>query len=220
VNDDQQINESAFHPSLWRRFWSLTRPYWASEEKGAAWGYFIVVMVLSAMVVGLSLIFTYITNDIFTALSLRNIHVFYKWLFINAGIYIIATPIVVYLQYIQNKLGNNWRRWLTNLLLKRYFQNRAYYAVNLYSNVDNPDQRLTDDANSFTSSSLNYLVTAFQSVLTFAAFFVALLTISHLLTGIMLVYAVVGSIVVFLFGRKLVTLNFFQLWHGAGTREY
>jgi putative ATP-binding cassette transporter len=210
VNDDQQINESAFHPSLWKRFWSLTWPYWASEEKRSARVLFIIVVLLSAAVVGLNVVLTYVNNYLLTALALRNIHDFYKWLFVIAGIFVVGTPIVVYAQYTQNKLGNNWRRWLTENLLRQYFQNRAYYTVNLHSNVDNPDQRLTQDANDFTALSLNFLLTAFQSALTFIGFFVVLLSISHTLTWIMLLYAIGGSAAVFLFGRKLVTLNFQQ----------
>jgi putative ATP-binding cassette transporter len=113
VNDDQQINESAFHPSLWKRFWSLTWPYWASEEKRSARVLFIIVVLLSAAVVGLNVVLTYVNNYLLTALALRNIHDFYKWLFVIAGIFVVGTPIVVYAQYTQNKLGNNWRRWLT-----------------------------------------------------------------------------------------------------------
>ncbi len=218
MNDDQQINESAFHPSLLKRFWSLTRPYWASEQKWVAWRLFIIVMLLSAAVVGLNVGLSYVGNYIFTALSLRQVHTFYKWLFVEAAVFVIGTPIVVFLQYTQNKLGVNWRRWLTERLLTRYFQNRAYYAVNLHSNVDNPDQRLTDDANNFTSYSLGFLVTASQSALTFVVFFAVLLSISHALTWIMLIYAVAGSLIVFLFGRKLVTLNFQQQRREANFR--
>ncbi len=210
MNNDRQINEATFHPRLWARFWSLARPYWASEEKGAAWGLLIVVLLLAAAVVGLNVVLTYVNNYILTALSLRHVHDFYKWLFVNAGIFVVGTPIVVFAQYTQNKLGVNWRRWLTDRLLTQYFAGRAYYAVNLHSNVDNPDQRLTQDVNDFTALSLNFLLILFQSVFTFVSFFAVLLSISHALTWIMLAYAVAGSAIVFLFGRRLVSLNFQQ----------
>jgi putative ATP-binding cassette transporter len=210
MSNNDQINEATFHPRLWTRFWSMTWPYWKSEEKWSAWGLLIIVLLLSAAVTGLNVVLTYVNNYLLTALSTRHVHDFYKWLFVNAGIFVIGTPIVVYAQWTQNKLSVNWRRWLTGRLLDRYFQERAFYAVNLRSNVDNPDQRLTQDANDFTAMSLGFLLTIFQSVFTFISFFAVLLSISHLLTEIMLVYAVVGTAIVFLFGRKLVNLNFQQ----------
>jgi putative ATP-binding cassette transporter len=217
-NSDPQINENRFHPHLWRRFWSLTKPYWRSEQKFAAWGLLIVVLLLAGAVVGLNLYLTFVGNYITTALQLRDIHGFYHWLYINAIVFVIGTPIVVYAQWTQQKLSINWRKWLTDRLLRIYFSNRAYYTVNLYSNVDNPDQRLTDDVSNFTNSTMSYAANIFASVLTIALFITALYHISHFLTWILIAYAVVGTAVSFLFGRKLIFLSFNQQRQEANFR--
>ncbi|XP_077367670.1 lysosomal cobalamin transporter ABCD4 isoform X2 [Festucalex cinctus] len=50
-------------------------------------------------------------------------------------------------QYIANLLYVNWRKTLTESLHKAYFQGRVYYTLNvLREDIDNPDQRISQDA--------------------------------------------------------------------------
>ena len=165
---------------------------------------------MTAAVTGLNVVISYVGNYFTTALSTRHAHSFYHWLFIYAGIFIVGTPLVAFYDYTQSKLGLQWRRWLTDRLLTHYFENRNYYAINVRSNVDNPDQRLTQDAADFTSTSVSFLVTILRSILTLFSFVGVLLSISHLLTGVLLLYTAAGTAITLLFGRKLVSLNFNQ----------
>ncbi|KAK5852994.1 hypothetical protein PBY51_006819 [Eleginops maclovinus] len=50
-------------------------------------------------------------------------------------------------QYICNRMYLSWRRMLTESLHKSYFQGRVYYTLNvLREDIDNPDQRISQDA--------------------------------------------------------------------------
>ncbi|XP_077408168.1 lysosomal cobalamin transporter ABCD4 [Vanacampus margaritifer] len=50
-------------------------------------------------------------------------------------------------QYIANLMYVNWRKTLTESLHKAYFQGRVYYTINvLREDIDNPDQRISQDA--------------------------------------------------------------------------
>uniref|UniRef100_A0A3B3DXR1 ATP-binding cassette, sub-family D (ALD), member 4 n=1 Tax=Oryzias melastigma TaxID=30732 RepID=A0A3B3DXR1_ORYME len=50
-------------------------------------------------------------------------------------------------QYICNQMYVNWRRTLTESLHSAYFQGRVYYTLNvLREDIDNPDQRISQDA--------------------------------------------------------------------------
>ncbi|XP_060908117.1 ATP-binding cassette sub-family D member 4 [Labrus mixtus] len=50
-------------------------------------------------------------------------------------------------QYICNQMYLNWRKTLTESLHTAYFQGRVYYTLNvLREDVDNPDQRISQDA--------------------------------------------------------------------------
>uniref|UniRef100_A0A8C4F2P8 ABC transmembrane type-1 domain-containing protein n=1 Tax=Dicentrarchus labrax TaxID=13489 RepID=A0A8C4F2P8_DICLA len=50
-------------------------------------------------------------------------------------------------QYICNQMYVNWRQTLTESLHTAYFQGRVYYTLNvLREDIDNPDQRISQDA--------------------------------------------------------------------------
>uniref|UniRef100_A0A8C3AJC6 ATP-binding cassette, sub-family D (ALD), member 4 n=1 Tax=Cyclopterus lumpus TaxID=8103 RepID=A0A8C3AJC6_CYCLU len=50
-------------------------------------------------------------------------------------------------QYICNRMYVSWRRMLTESLHTSYFQGRVYYTLNvLRGEIDNPDQRISQDA--------------------------------------------------------------------------
>jgi putative ATP-binding cassette transporter len=111
-----------------------------------------------------------------------------------------------------------WRRWLTNHFLDKYFHNRAYYDINFYADVDNPDQRISEDINTFTRNSLKFFVLVLQSVLSLIAFIGVLISISVPLVLILVGYAFVGTVVTVLLGKRLIGLNFLQLQKEADFR--
>jgi putative ATP-binding cassette transporter len=100
-------------------------------------------------------------------------------------------------------------------LLTRYLSNRAYYVLNpndeAAEEIDNPDQRISQDAASFTGTSLSFAVEIVNALLTFASFIVVLWTISSDLAIWLLAYSVAGTAVIVFASRKLVALNYDQL---------
>lgn len=54
----------------------------------------------------------------------------------------IAAPLFAAADYAESRTIVEWRRWLTQRLLRSYFGNRSYYALKQYGSgvVDNPDQ--------------------------------------------------------------------------------
>ena len=77
--------------------------------------------------------------------------------------------------------------------------------------IDNPDQRISQDTASFTSTSLSVAVGIFEAVLSFFSFIVVLWTINGRLAVLLLVYAVFGTALVLLASGRLVALNGEQL---------
>ena len=71
--------------------------------------------------------------------------------------------------------------------------NKAYYQINPndedQTDVDNPDQRITEDTRAFTYQSLNLTVGVFDALLTFSLNILILLTISKTLTFSLFGYA-------------------------------
>jgi len=71
---------------------------------------------------------------------------------------------------VRDKLGLNWRRWLTQNFLGSYFGHRAYYELNANAQIDNPDQRIAEDINTFTQRPLQFLLVSVDAILQLIAF--------------------------------------------------
>ena len=66
-------------------------------------------------------------------------------------------------------------------LVKRYFNNRAYFRLLGSQTVDNPDQRISEDVRIFTVSSLSFLLILLNSLVTLVAFIGVLWVVSGML---------------------------------------
>jgi putative ATP-binding cassette transporter len=153
-----------------------------------------------------------------TALAEKNLPEFNKALLLYLGAFVVATPVSVFYSFIRKKLGINWRLWLTTHFLGKYFANRAYYHVNDDKNIDNPDQRISQDISSFTVTSLGFLSILFFSLVQLISFVGILWTISVTLVLVLVAYAVIGTVVTMFFGKRLINLNFQQLRREADFR--
>jgi putative ATP-binding cassette transporter len=131
----------------------------------------------------------------------------------------VGVPVYAIYYYVRDRLGITWRSWLTRRFLDEYFTNRAFYELTANDSIDNPDQRIADDIRAFTQKSLTFLLEIASAVLTLIAFSGVLWAISKTLVGILIVYAVLGSILTFaVFGKPLIGLNFLQLRREADFR--
>ena len=170
-----------------------------------------LILVINGINVGIS----FVARNIDNALVAYNQDEFWKIVAIYAGCLVFALPIRALQSYLVPKLGLLWRQWLTSRLIGRYLENRAYYVLNpndeTQEEIDNPDQRISQDANSFTAQSLSFTVGVFEALLTFVSFVIVLWTISSQLALVLLAYSVIGTGVIVFAGRRLVYLNNQQL---------
>lgn len=182
------------------------------------WFLLTLLFFLSLSVSGLNVILSYLNNFITTSLSERDSHYFWRLLIVYGAVFVIGTPIVGTYQYIQDKLGLHWRDWMTQKFLRKYFNNRAYYEINLHETIDNPDQRIAEDIKSFTLDSLEILLVILASVIDIICFTGILWSISYKLFLFLILYASLGSIISYFFGNRLIYLNFNQLKKEADLR--
>ncbi|MFM7315155.1 MAG: ABC transporter ATP-binding protein/permease, partial [Cyanobium sp.] len=170
-----------------------------------------LILVINGINVGIS----FVARNIDNALVAYQQAEFWKIVAIYGGCLVFALPIRALQSYLVPKLGLLWRQWLTSRLIGRYLENRAYYILNpndeSQEEIDNPDQRISQDANSFTAQSLSFTVGVFEALLTFVSFIIVLWTISSQLALVLLAYSVIGTSVIVFAGRRLVSLNNRQL---------
>ncbi|NDG22708.1 MAG: ABC transporter ATP-binding protein/permease [Synechococcaceae bacterium WBB_10_009] len=171
----------------------------------------LLILVINGINVGIS----YIARNVDNTLVAYQADQFWQVVAIYAFCLVLALPIRALQSYLIPKLGLLWRAWLSGRLLNRYLDNRAYYVLNpndeSAEEIDNPDQRISQDAASFTSTSLSVSVEIVSALLTFVSFILVLWTISTKLALWLLAYSLAGTAVIVFASRKLVALNYDQL---------
>ncbi len=204
---------------LWKRFWDLASPYWHMEEKFKAWGLLVLLVLLLLGQTGFAVLFNEQTGEFTSALAARNADRFWHSIRLCLGLLVGAVPLYAFYYYVRDKLGNYWRRWLTGRFLERYFRDRHFYELNANAAIDNPDQRIAEDINTFTQRSLFFLLILIGSILQLLAFSSVLWFISRELVYFLVFYAIAGTLVtLFVYGKPLVGLNFRQLRREADFR--
>lgn len=193
-----------------RQFWVISKAFFASERRHKARGYLITLLALSLAVGGVQVLMSYAGRDFMNAIAKLDSLTYWKDLWLYLGTFALAVPIGVYYRWVEERLALLWREWMAQHLIKRYFNNRAYYQLRGSENIDNPDQRISEDVRNFTVSSLSFLLIALNSLVTLLAFIGVLWSISGTLVSVLFLYAVLGTGVSILIGRRLVGLSFQQ----------
>jgi putative ATP-binding cassette transporter len=210
-----------------RAAWRLTRPYWVSGQKWSAWGLLAVVTGLDLGNVYVSVLLNQWNNAFYNALQELNSGVFFRQIGIFCLLATVSIVLSVYAVYLQQMLQIRWRRWLTDRYLGAWLADQAYYRLSLQNNpTDNPDQRISEDLNSFTSYVLNLSLGLLTSVVSLFSFLIILWGLSGpariplgswgsvyipaYLVWTALIYAGFGTWITMRIGRPLISLNFAQ----------
>ncbi len=210
-----------------RQAWDLAWPYWKSDERWSAIGLLVSVIALNLFAVWLNVRLNTWNNNFYNALQQYNWNEFWR----QFGIFgIIAFALIVdavYSLYLRQILHIRWRRWLTEHFLHRWLDDQQYYRMQLDQSVtDNPDQRISDDLDSFATMSLGLSLGLLSSFVTLVSFLSILWVLSGALSvplgggarisipGYMvfaaLIYAVAGTFLTRWIGYPLVRLGFNQ----------
>jgi vitamin B12/bleomycin/antimicrobial peptide transport system ATP-binding/permease protein len=207
-----------------RAAWRLARIYWASEEKWSAWGLLCAVIALNLGNVFVSVLINEWNKAFYNALQAFNRGELFRQLGIFSILVVFAIAMSVYALYLNQLLQIRWRRWLTGRYLNNWLAGRAYYQMQIGSATDNPDQRISEDLNQFTSYVMNLTVGLISSAASLVTFLVILWQLSgpaeiplgkwgvlHIpayLVWAALLYGGTGTWLTIKIGRPLVSLNF------------
>ena len=218
-----------------RAAWSLAWPYWTGDEKWSARALLTAVVALSLISVWLNVRLNTWNNDFYNALQEYDWPKFW-WQFAVFGMIATALIIVyVYELYLRQILQIRWRRWLTERFLQDWLRDQAYYRMQLdQSATDNPDQRIAEDLDHFTSISLTLSIGLMNAAVTLLSFLFILWTLSGALAiplwgdthieipGYMvfaaIIYAVAGTWLTRRIGSPLVGLLYDQQRYEADFR--
>jgi vitamin B12/bleomycin/antimicrobial peptide transport system ATP-binding/permease protein len=203
-------------------FWALAKPYWVSEQRAKGLGMLVTVIGLSLGLVYLEVLFNTWNRNFYNALEQKDQSEFFRQLWIFTGIAVVWIIARVYRFYLQQMLQIEWRTWLNEHFLADWLKDRAYYRLQLLDRgVDNPDQRIAEDLNLFIDMTLSLAIGLLSAVVTLVSFTIILWNLSadYTIGGVAIpgftlwvaiVYAVVGTWLTHLVGKRLIPLNFDQ----------
>ena len=209
----------ALDSRLWKRFTRLAMPYWLQENKWQARGLLVLLIALMLANTGAAVLLNQQTGEVTSALAARESSRFWTAVYRSAGLLAVSVPIFAFYYYVRDRLGNQWRRWMTTYYVSRYLAHRSYYRLASDETIDNPDQRISEDIGTFTQRSLYFLLKFADALIQLLGFSGVLWSISKPLVASLAVYGFVGTFVaIFVFARRLNELNFQQLKREADFR--
>mmetsp|Transcript_21174 Transcript_21174/g.31591 ORF Transcript_21174/g.31591 Transcript_21174/m.31591 type:complete len:328 (-) Transcript_21174:1431-2414(-) len=199
-----------------KAFWEMALPYF-EESKNGRW-LFAGMIGMTLLNSGVSVTFSYVLRDFWSALSAKDAELFQSIILKFGAALVVAVPVSTYYRFQREKLAVEWREWMTDRTLQLYYSNRVYYSLERGSEIDNPDQRIAEDVRSFTAFSLSLFISVATSVIDLASFSTILYSIQPQLFGVIVGYALFGTVTTTALGRKLVGLNYEKLQKEADFR--
>jgi len=202
----------------------MISPYWSSEDRWAARGLLLGVVLLTLGMVYLTVLLNQWNNAFYSALQDKNIAAFRGQLFRVTWLITIFIFLAVYQVYLNQMLEIRWRRWLTDRYLRAWLADGAYYRMQLQATeTDNPDQRIAEDVHLLAAHTLGLFTGGLRAIVTLVTFVAILWGLSGTLivpvggfsiplpgymVWVAVLYAIAGTWVTDWLGRPLVRLNF------------
>ena len=203
---------------LLQNFWPIAKLYFFSDEKWKARGLFILTTVLMLCFNVFHIVQSYVLRDLMTAVTDKDATNFYQIYFQLIGVFAVFVPIFVFWHYSQDLLQLSWRKWLTKHFLTKYLTNYSYYKIKANEQIDNPDQRIAEDIDTFIKSSIDISGLLVVNIISIFSFLGILLSIDKFLTFLAVALAVIQTIIAIVLGGKLSQLKFKQLEFQANFR--
>ena len=197
----------------------VARPFWSGDKKRTAWGLLALLIALMVCETQLAVMLIDKTGEMTSALAARQADRFWAAVRTSLIVLAFAVPVYAFYYYMRDAFSNHWRRWLTHRFLDGYLSERNYYEFGAGGDIDNPDQRISEDINTFTGRSTHFLLIFIGSLMQLVAFSAVLWSISKMLVAFLAVYALLGTFgALYFFGAPLIRLNFWQIRREADFR--
>ena len=234
--------------TIWgRQFWRVTGGYFTGRDSVLVWAWLGVLLFSVLISVRIQVLLSYQSNDLYSSLQVAfegggagneavrqsgidGFRTAIVVLLLIAAGYVVFTVLLDV--YLTQRFIIRWRVWLTERLTRDWLDGEAFYRGRFLEDpVDNPDQRIQIDIDSFTAGTglgtnsptygtqntlLFGAINAMVSVVAFTPILWNLsgpltilgVTVTHALFWIALLYVVVTTVIAFWIGRPLIRFSF------------
>ncbi len=225
-------------PAFDRRFasnlWRLTRIYWTSSDSKR--GALLLALCIAGEIgtVYGNVLVAHANGRVFDAVQNKQAPEFFTAMEIFFASALLLVLVSTYRIYLRNVLQIRWREHLTAHFLGEWIGPHAYaQRERHHKKTDNPDQRISEDIQSYVASALGLSLSLLSAVATLVSFASLLWTLSgrwplrigaqeYWIPGLMMWVAILYSLVSMWLthrvGRSLVGINFDRLRYEADFR--
>jgi vitamin B12/bleomycin/antimicrobial peptide transport system ATP-binding/permease protein len=203
-----------------RQFWQVAGPYFTWRRSWRPLLMFGLLLVLTLFSVRMNVLFSFWYNGFYSALQGLDQPTFWYLLGVFAVLATIHVLRVLLTFYVNQAFSIRWRVWLTERLTRDWMKGDAYYRGRFLAEpVDNPDQRIELDVNTFVTNSVSLALGAVSALVSLVAFTGILWGLSAPLTVAgyeipramvfaVYVYVLIATWIAFRLGQPLIRLNF------------
>lgn len=201
------------------RFVRAVRIFMTSDVGGRARFLLFALVALFGGISALNVVNSFVGRHFMTAIAEKQTAEFMRQAILYTGAFVASTIVSVIARFAEERLALLWREFLTRRAIGQYMTGGTFYRVGLRGTLSHPDQRIAEDINAFTITTLSFMLMLLNSVLTILTFSGVLWLISPLLFVAAVVYAAFGSCMTIVLGRPLISLNYDQLDSEAAFRS-
>src|SRR6266446_345986 len=204
-------------------WWHLVIPYFKSEEWPIALALLIGSIALSFPGVGFEVLFNDWNRRFYDSIQNKDEATFWREIIVFSWLAAFFILNYVARAIVSPYLRLRWRRWLTRRYLAHWLDGRGYYRIELQRTVDNADQRIAEDLRFLGEYTMTLLLGLLGAIATLLSFLFILwelsgplslaaigldVTIPGYMAWVCLIYAIVGTFLANIVGRRLIPLTF------------
>ena len=203
-----------------KQFWMFAGGYLSPKRSIKPLLFFVLIVTLTLFSVRLSLVHSTWYNNMYTALQEFNQTVFWEQMILFCFIAGFSVTAALISYYLNQRFSINWIEWLNTELLEKWMDKRAYYKSQyMGNNLDNPDQRIQQDIQSYVKTTLSLSTGVIDAVTSMISYTILLwglagpmtllgIEIPRAMVYLVFAYVIFTTLIAFWLGKPLIRLNF------------
>ncbi|GAX45452.1 ABC transporter-related protein [Tolypothrix sp. NIES-4075] len=216
VREQNTINPFSALTQFWKDMKVVAQPYWypttadgrAFSDVIRSWGMLIFLLLLIVVIVGVNTANSYWNRYVIDiVIEERNLDKYNSTLWASSLIILGLVLLITLLRYVKKKIIIEWYKWLNIHVLKKYLSNQAYYKINFRSDVDNPDQRLSQEIEPITSIAVRFSSSLLEKSLEMGSALIILWTVSSQITIYLIIYTIIGNLIAVYLNQTINKVN-------------
>ena len=203
-----------------KQFWQFAGGYLSPRRSIKPLLFFLLIVAMTLVSVRISLVHSEWYNNMYTSLQEFNEPVFWDQMVLFCVIATSSVMTALLSYYLEQRFSINWIEWLNSQLVDKWMDNRAYYKTQYVSaNLDNPDQRIQQDVQSYVRTTLSLSTGVIDAVTSMISYTILLwglagpmmvfgTEIPRMMVFLVFAYVIITTAIAFRLGRPLIMLNF------------